>query len=534
MGRFTARLFVFLLVLVAARGQEPAQVNARYTMRGSVVNSVTGEPIRKASLDLNGTQLRRTVTGPDGQFQFEGLPGGSYVINAHRAGFMDSTGWSSGTSGSSSGSVTINAAGSVTVGPDLGTVLVKLSPQARISGRVLDTDGEPVANMMVQCVQQSMVGGHKIWQAAQAATTDENGNFLLEQLRPGAVLVKTQQQQVYPGFAGDDSASRLVYRRQFYPNSPDLAGAQAIELSPGQDARADMSVSTTRGTRVSFSVTPPQRWVFPVLRDANGDDLEAGVQQNARTGEWVLPSVPPGAWALRVNSGGGPEQLSGETAIEVGNADVRGVIVALSPMLDVPITVSGGTNAGQGAPAVNVQLLPARLGLGYNVYSSGFRQVGQRTQPVVQNVTPGAYHVTAMSNGPECIASVTSGSSDLSRVDYVITGGSSPPAIEVSLRSDCASLEISAGQRRSQMFSVVVSGGPTSSEPQVLSYGSGNPSAQLKLSPGEYDVFAFSDLNEVEYANPDVLRNYRSQHVSLSPNQSATVSLDINVPGERP
>ena len=531
-GNSGVLLFTCLLLVIPARGQEPTEAGARFTLRGSVVNSVTGEPVRKALVEIGGPQSKRAFTGPDGQFQMEGLAGGNFTIAARRPGFMEAAGWPLSPSVAGSGPITVTAAGGVTVGPDMGAVVIKLVPQAKISGRVLDTEGEPVANLRVQCLQQNIQAGHKIWQQAQTVNTDEEGNFLIEHLSRGMVLVQTLQQQVYPGMIDDDNASRLVYRRQYYPNSPDIGAAQAIELSPGQEARVELSVSTIRGTRVFFAVTPPQQGISAALWDANGDSLEVEMQQNVRTGGWILPSVPPGLWTLRVSSYG-QQQLSGEVAIQVGSDDVRNVAVPLSPVMQAPIVVSGGTSSAPGVPPVNVQLLPAISRIASNPYLAAFSQVGQGGRLTMQGVAPGAYHVVANAIGSECVESITSGSSDLSRADYVISGESSPPAIHVGLRSDCASLEVFMGQRGSQTGAVIVAGGPNASEPQLAGYMSPGGSPTFRLSPGDYEVYAFSDLTDVEYANPDVLRKYSGQHVSLSSNQKARVNLDMNAPAEK-
>jgi hypothetical protein len=49
------------------------------------------------------------------------------------------------------------------------------------------------------------------------------------------------------------------------------------------------------------------------------------------------------------------------------------------------------------------------------------------------------------------------------------------------------------------------------------------------LAPGNYLVFAFDHLDDVEYSSSDVLQKYTSlaAHVTLSPNQRARVTLEL-------
>ena len=149
----------------------------------------------------------------------------------------------------------------------------------------------------------------------------------------------------------------------------------------------------------------------------------------------------------------------------------------------------------------------------------------------ISGLTPGSYRVVAHPWGPNCVASVTSGSTDLMRNNFVVTPGTTPEPIDVALNNDCSSLEISTnqqgGQPASAQFLIVPAG--QAAEPQVLFAGSGKAKVG-NLAPGDYQIYAFADLNGIEYANPDVLRKYSGQHVSLSPNDKAIITVDVNSP----
>src|SRR5437879_9365882 len=48
----------------------------KYTLQGKVVNSLTGELIRGALVQIYFLGQTSMLTGPDGKFQFDGLPAG--------------------------------------------------------------------------------------------------------------------------------------------------------------------------------------------------------------------------------------------------------------------------------------------------------------------------------------------------------------------------------------------------------------------------------------------------------------------------
>jgi hypothetical protein len=47
------------------------------------------------------------------------------------------------------------------------------------------------------------------------------------------------------------------------------------------------------------------------------------------------------------------------------------------------------------------------------------------------------------------------------------------------------------------------------------------------LRPGSYRLYAFSDLTNLEYANPEALRNFPSQQIELVAGQQAEIYIDL-------
>ena len=67
--------------------QQPA-ASGNITVSGTVVNSVTGEPISRALVQMNGMVQRVAMTESDGRFHFEGLPEAQVVFMAHKPGYF--------------------------------------------------------------------------------------------------------------------------------------------------------------------------------------------------------------------------------------------------------------------------------------------------------------------------------------------------------------------------------------------------------------------------------------------------------------
>src|ERR1700724_4767558 len=69
------------LLLVGPRAQFPSSPFSQqtYSIRGTVINSATGEPIRGALAQLFAQRQRSQLTGPGGEFQFDNILAGSFA-----------------------------------------------------------------------------------------------------------------------------------------------------------------------------------------------------------------------------------------------------------------------------------------------------------------------------------------------------------------------------------------------------------------------------------------------------------------------
>ena len=109
------------------------------TLQGSVVDSVSGQPIPHALVKLATNSPRVTLTDSEGKFQFEGLPAGSVTLEAVKPGYLGDGGF-------------VPWSGRVTpfqLGPDAAPTLLKLTPEGVISGQVSDENGEPLEGFTV-------------------------------------------------------------------------------------------------------------------------------------------------------------------------------------------------------------------------------------------------------------------------------------------------------------------------------------------------------------------------------------------------
>lgn len=503
--------------------QQQSQSTARRTASGTVVNSVTGEPIGRALVRVNGPESRSGFTGSDGRFEIPNVPEGNVYLTAQKPGYFDL--------GSLSGPQRGFPSPSAMLGPATGDMILKLAPEAKIRGRVLDKTGEPIESLSIQLLARIVVEGRKQWQVRGQATTDDAGTYLLDDLLPGEYAIHTLS-------LGSDGASDLpansesseVFPPTYYPSAPDRSSVQPLELKPGQELAIDLNLSPVAGFGVSGVVVGGRPPLSVMCEDADGQPLSYSVGGvDFRTGKFRLSGIPPGSWTLHASTQSGQEGAAeAEQAIEVSSSDIKGLVLQLQPLPSIDVHVERESRT-QGPPPVVVSLASVDGNQMRNRFASQ-APGGVPGSLSVQGIPPGAYRVSARAaNNSECIGSVMSGNSDLTREELTVSAGSQASPIEVTLRNDCASISgiVHSSAEQPGMSSVVVLSDSPLKPPGTFVTGNDGKFFIPNLTPGEYRLFAFTDISDLEYANPEALRDFTGQDITVGPNEKANVQLDL-------
>jgi hypothetical protein len=515
----------------------------RHTVTGNVTNAVSGEPIHRALVQINGTVAAAVLTGADGRFQFADVPEGAVVFSIQKPGFSDPR--------FNVGSQWAAPSLAVTVGSGKNDFHLKLMPNSRIVGHIRDADGEPVENAQVQILFEQIWQGRKQWQPRNNATTDEDGYYRVEDLMPGRYIVFVGGRTVPPpSFNGP----REVMAPKYYPDALDLASAQPLELRSGQEFRADFRLRAERGYSLTAQVSgipAPGLGVGFSLQNSSGQNIWFdGMQFDQAHGQLVVPALPSGIWRLFFNANddqGHAYQTRQEIAIN--QADVTDLQLLLRPAASIPVTINHpDSQATETAPPQIVQMvngsrfmnprISANLILqdALDMQEYGLQMQGDPPVTEFSGVAPGKYKLDVQALGSECLESAWYGSIDLTH-DYVVidaNGGTQP--LTINLRADCSTLTAKLGpEERAHSGMVLVVPNSSLGEPKVLTIqgqsnasdfrGFANPS--LILSPGSYQIFALTSLEGLEYANPEVLRNYPSQSVNLGPGQKTELTVEL-------
>ena len=526
--------------------QQPAQTG-NITLSGIVVNSVTGEPIPRAMVQMNGMVSRVALTDAEGRFQFENLPETQAMLVARKPGYFSEMELRQGM-----GRMTPTL---ITSG--MGSVTVKLSPAGVVTGRVTAADGEPVESAGVSLKVRMIQNGRRQLVNRNGAGTDEDGYFRIGNLQPGTYYLYSN------GFSRLSAATDEVFSPAYYPGVNDVAGASAIEVRAGSTSVADLTLRKEKAYRVSGVVTGllPNQMAQVQLLGPDGDHIPVQSLARGDTNTFELRRVPAGSYTLKVfaqtrmNVGPGgnsavftgsmggaprmPQMYTGSIPLTV-SGDLNNVSVSVQPAANIPVVVrtdftNKQSDSGSTASGINSRRYQQNVML-HLIRADGQRgdNYAQMSGPPdnmslsIQNVEPGRYHVEFTPMGNTYVRSATYGNTDLLRDDLIVAGGDSQP-IDVVVRDDAASLSGTARCEDSQCWVLIVPDGTSAIQARQAFVNPQGSFEQSGLAPGSYRIYAFDRLDGIEYTNPEAMKAYgaHAETVMLTAGQKAQVSVDL-------
>ncbi len=515
---------------------------ARYVLKGTVVNSVTGDPIPHALVQLMAANQRSVLAGSDGSFEIPDVPATRTWVMARKPGYFNQQ--EMGRS--------VSRPQWVQIGPNAEPVTIKLVPEAVIFGRVEDAEGEPVEGAQIQLTSMQVMNGRKMLQQVQGGRTNEDGEFRIASLRPGMYYVSA-------GATGNRASFAMAQRgvgypvAWFYPGVADQQAATPVRITPGQRMEISFTLPVQPVFRISGRISgyPPGRGVNVQLM-AGDQGTPFSQRFDPATGRFEIAGAPAGNYRLHAMTQGAPgENMVADVPLAVAGpmSDVR---VTLAPETVIPVEVrtdftgprylpenAGGGRVGSaprfGAQQVSVQLrssdLRERTIFSTNMSSSAVPyEMGQS----IRGVLPGTYTAEFTPHGPWYVASALCGTTDLLREPLVVTAGQQAPPIEVVLRDDVGTLN---GNLRANgedgVYSVLAYAEGAATPPRLANFGSmGN--FQFTLAPGEYKLLAFDNVDGLEYMDADAMKEYMAKAVpvTLTAGGKSTVTLDVIRRGE--
>jgi len=388
----------------AVRRAEPVGPVGTGVIKGRVVAADTGKPIRRANVNLspidppappgggrgpNGPSAtlvpgsaggsapspqvsvslsmgrpRQATTDSQGNFEFTGLPAGSYRI------FANSNQYSPQYLGMAYGGKRPNGYGlsdqgqpvQLGEGQSFDKVIISLPRGGVITGRVTDENGEPLTRVQVYSVFFPP-GSSRGVRMGQGSQTDDLGQFRLYGLQPGDHAVVAEAMRfnfVPPNAPPETEEDKIGFITTYYPGTPDEGAAQRVRARAGTETPGiEIRLLQDRLYRVSGTVVDSQGQPLPrvngqVMRRTPG--MTGGSSYGFNTdekGQFQMRNVASGNYRLIVRQtrpftpGPGPQADPGEMAslpLTIAGADLDNVMVMTTP----GVTITGQVVFEQG------------------------------------------------------------------------------------------------------------------------------------------------------------------------------------------
>ncbi len=492
---FSSKLIAFLLLPLLGACQVFSQIQessakseTKYSLSGTVVNVLTGEPIRRALVQIYMGPGQASLTDDSGHFEFNGLPPGQASVTVQKPGFF-----SEGEAARKGSSPAL-----VTVGPEADAIVLKLIPEAAIQGKIQSEDGEPIEAAPVMAFALYINNGHKIWDQAGSARTDEYGEFRIANLTPDTYYLKAGP-KLRSSFPNARSATRqLGFAAAYYAGTPARESATAIELVPGQQFEARLLLKPEPLFHITGAISGLSDSQGTSVQVVNqyGEAVRVPVRLNQETGEFQA-NVPAGSYLLRATTWSERGRPSSAEVPLVVHSDVDRLQIALSPPHSIPVIVKlEPVHRHERSELQSVRLVSVRFRVtdparAAPEYSSNVEKTQNRLALVIHDFAAGKYSVEVQPVGDWYVRQAQCGDTDLLSDELTVLPGVETPPIEIVLRDDGASVNgrVAIGEGRKRAAVVVLPARAAEKAKMVWTSPWGD-FAESGLAPGEYDVIA--------------------------------------------
>ena len=542
----------FFAAAVLAHGFQAAPPAApKGTLEGQVVNGATGAPLKRATVRLNGQRLAPVAapgqgpgrgggmpsmpnmlnkeTDDQGRFVFTGLEAGRYNLSAERTGFLRQ---SYGARKYSQGGTAI------VLGADQNVkdIIFKLTPQSVITGKVLDDEGEPVANVQVRAMKYQYRGGKKQWSQVSNGQTSDIGEYRIPGLDPGSYVVSANPNNRNGGMMQTASNEALpqtpemVFAATFYPSATDSTSAIPVDLGRGAEMRGiDIRLRKTRVFRIRgtvANVSGGRGQTMVMLTPKDGMQGPQGMSPaRPPDNRFEIRGVTPGSYILHTQPNGGNQGNMAYQAVEVTGNHLDGIVLAAAPGTDIP----GSIKIEDAAAPIELPNVNVNLRATFPMGNAPRGKAGSDLRFTLKNVMPMHYIVNV------------SGVPDTCFVKSIRYGGLDVPAEGIDITSS-APIEITLSATAGQIDGAVVDsdGKPVSNATVALFPSDGSPArgngtdergifSFHALKPGDYRVMAFEDIPSGAYQDPQFVKPFegRAESVKLEARGKGNVQIKV-------
>lgn len=543
--------FVFsALLAVCAQSQRPAPRLS--SIGGTVVIRPGSEPLKKVLVQVVAENQQEggnytASTDADGHFHVDNIEPGRYRIFLERTGF-----------------IAVNERGqkadlnvlTVRAEQAVENLLFQMLPTAVISGRITDEDGDPLSEVRV--IAQMKKPGKTKRESVGTAATNDLGEFRLAGLFPGQYWIVAMPPVDFRDYEKEEKSLAgegqpdTRYVNTYYPGTYDAMLASAVTVKAGDEMPANFTLVPARTYRVRGIVMGVAAGQKPAVELASkaGDSIRSS--EVGPDGQFEVRGVAPGSYVMRASSPTESQSFTARQDVAVVAADVDGLKITPLPSFTLSghLHIEGSTAGDLTQYSANLRQteLPDDPGFFISQESFGTNAPVDRLGNFEwKDVTPGNYVVQVYGGDGQgfFLKSVKLGGRDIA-TGFTASGPASLD-LEVSTKGGTvegavldAAVEKAAERNGDEVHPVANATVVAVPEkkyrklPDHFGIGATDQNGRFtirRLAPGTYTLFAWHDIEESVYRDPDFLKSQEAngKAVKVEENSHQQVELKLSL-----
>ncbi len=278
-----------------------------FRIAGTVVNAKAGNPLSRCRVtltDLKKSDVLSVITGDNGRFEFH-VPAGRYSLDGAKRGFVAAL-----YDQHDQLSTAIVAAADL----DTENLVLRLTPNAVLAGKVLDEVGEPVRHAQITVYREDRSEGVSQINRIRSTATDDQGRYEVTPLDAGTYFVSaraTPWYAVHPSSNGGappgqvDSSLDVAYPITFYGDATEAEDAAPIPVRGGDRLEVDLHLNPVPALHILLHI--PQEGGgeagLPMLQKPVFDTTEPamiGSLRHVAPSTYELNGIAGGRYSLRM------------------------------------------------------------------------------------------------------------------------------------------------------------------------------------------------------------------------------------------
>ena len=503
-------------------------------------NSATGEPVKKARVTLAPiaprTDAYAATTDASGHFLIDEVDAGRFSLIASHSGFTQPK--------SPHGVPKSNTVLTLEKGQKMKEIVIKLAPEGVISGRILDTDGDPLDGVTIECMSIEYQRGKRQLVTSHRTNANELGEFRLPYVEAGKYIIRATYSQFEilaqerpARAAGAGQAAKERYVTTYYPSTMNPINASPIEVSPGaQIGGITITLMRTRTFSVKGHVNAAseqssrQSSVFLSQRgELQPQNMTMGAEIDPQ-GRFQLDGVAPGSYVLFA----GDEHTVARMPLEVHDENIEGIELSPQPYGEILVrAIIDGDGDLKRAP---------------HQFSRSSRTSGRSGTCQPQDDSPckftriggdGPYDVLPVGLPVDFyVKSARLGEQDVLDTGFDFTPGVTG-VLTLVLSPNSGQIEGSVASAKDEpAIGAKIMLIPADSHQSPTRYKTADTDQNghfiIKgVAPGEYKIYAWEDIEDGAYQDPDFMKPYESDGQTLSIKEHAHETVQLKVHSSR-